>query len=151
MYIPLQGVIRSLPPGTRTRRKLEDISSLHVVSFFNSPRNSIIIYIYIHINKLAIQHISTIFNGNTFPNPPFFLRQISGVVYHYTHKYLYTRCIYIPLKEESPPEFASSFIHGENGGTLGMVPLIINPIYTLYSGYLLGFIGYIPRVPPFFL
>ena len=24
-----------------------------------------------------------------------------------------------------------------------MVPLIINPIYTLYSGYLLGFIGYI--------
>ena len=34
-------------------------------------------------------------------------------------------------------------IHGENGGTLGMVPLIINPIYTLYSGYLLGFMGYI--------
>ena len=34
--------------------------------------------------------------------------------------------------------------HGENGGTLGMVPLIINPIYTLYSGYLLGFMGYIP-------
>ena len=26
----------------------------------------------------------------------------------------------------------------ENGGTLGMVPLIINPIYTLYSGHLLG-------------
>ena len=26
----------------------------------------------------------------------------------------------------------------ENGGTLGMVPLIINPIYTLYSGYELG-------------
>ena len=26
--------------------------------------------------------------------------------------------------------------HRENGGTLGMVPLIINPIYTLYSGYL---------------
>ena len=25
-----------------------------------------------------------------------------------------------------------------------MVPLIINPIYTLYSGYLLGFMGYIP-------
>ena len=24
-------------------------------------------------------------------------------------------------------------IHGENGGTLGMVPLIINPIYTLYT------------------
>ena len=29
-------------------------------------------------------------------------------------------------------------IHRENAGTLGMVPLIINPIYTLYSGYLLG-------------
>ena len=27
--------------------------------------------------------------------------------------------------------------HGENAGTLGMVPLTINPIYTLYSGYLL--------------
>ena len=25
--------------------------------------------------------------------------------------------------------------HGENGGTLAMVPLIINPIYTLYSGW----------------
>ncbi len=30
------------------------------------------------------------------------------------------------------------YIHGENAGTLGMVPLRINPIYTLYSGYLLG-------------
>ena len=30
------------------------------------------------------------------------------------------------------------FYHGDNGGTLGMVPLIINPIYTLYNGYLLG-------------
>ena len=28
--------------------------------------------------------------------------------------------------------------HRENGGTLGMVPLIINPIYTFYSGYLMG-------------
>ena len=28
--------------------------------------------------------------------------------------------------------------HRENGGTLGMVPLIINSIYNLYSGYLLG-------------
>ena len=27
--------------------------------------------------------------------------------------------------------------HGENAGTHGMVPLIINPIYTLCSGYLL--------------
>ena len=31
-----------------------------------------------------------------------------------------------------------TFNHGENAGTLGMVPLIINPIYTLYSGYLMG-------------
>ncbi len=30
------------------------------------------------------------------------------------------------------------FIHRENGGALGMVPLIVNPIYTLYRGYLLG-------------
>ena len=29
-------------------------------------------------------------------------------------------------------------IHGEYGGTLGMIPLITNPIYTLYNGYLLG-------------
>ena len=29
-------------------------------------------------------------------------------------------------------------VHRKNGGTLGMVPLIINPIYTLSSGYLLG-------------
>ena len=44
--------------------------------------------------------------------------------------------------------------HRENGGTLGMVPLIINPIYTLYSGYLLGIspfkglqqLGYHPNV-----
>ena len=44
--------------------------------------------------------------------------------------------------------------HRENGGTLGMVPLIINPIYTLYSGYLLGIspfkglqqLGYHPKV-----
>ena len=32
-------------------------------------------------------------------------------------------------------------LHRENGGTLGMVPLTINPIYTLYSGYLDVFIG----------
>ena len=31
--------------------------------------------------------------------------------------------------------------HRENCGTLGMVPLIINPIYTLYSGFLYVFIG----------
>ena len=30
-----------------------------------------------------------------------------------------------------------SFYHRENGGTLGMVPLMINPIYTLCRGYLL--------------
>ena len=53
--------------------------------------------------------------------------------------------------------------HRENGGTLGMVPWIINPIYTLYSGYLLGIppskgllgglkqLGYHPRVPAFSL
>ena len=29
-------------------------------------------------------------------------------------------------------------IHRENGDTLGMVPLIVDPIYTLYSWYLLG-------------
>ena len=27
-------------------------------------------------------------------------------------------------------------VHRENGGTLGVVPLMINPIYTLYSGYI---------------
>ena len=31
-----------------------------------------------------------------------------------------------------------TWIHGENADALGMVPLIFNPIYTLYSGYLLG-------------
>ena len=36
---------------------------------------------------------------------------------------------------------AGVFFHRENGGTLGMVPSIINPIYTLYSGYLGVFIG----------
>ena len=30
------------------------------------------------------------------------------------------------------------YYHRENGGTLGMVPLIINPIYSLYTGYLSG-------------
>ena len=35
-------------------------------------------------------------------------------------------------------------IHRENGGTLGMVPLITNPIYTIYSGYLLGIYGISP-------
>ena len=55
--------------------------------------------------------------------------------------------------------------HRENAGEkVGMVPFIINPIYTLYSGYLLGISllfraswgglnsqGTIPRVPPFSL
>ncbi len=36
---------------------------------------------------------------------------------------------------------SSLFFHRENDGTLGMVPLIIKPIYTLYSGYLDVFIG----------
>ena len=39
-----------------------------------------------------------------------------------------------------------SFIHREHGGTLGMVPFVINPIYTLYGGYLLG--SYIPMIHP---
>ena len=55
------------------------------------------------------------------------------------------------------------YIYRENGGTLGMVPLIINPIYTLHSGYLLGIspfkgllgglkqLGYHSRVPQHFL
>ena len=55
--------------------------------------------------------------------------------------------------------FRLHMFHSENGGTLGMVPLIINPIYILYSGYLLGISqfkgllsglnssGTIPRVP----
>ena len=42
--------------------------------------------------------------------------------------------IYVPFVDEQQ----SVRIHRENGGTLGMVPLIINPIYILYSGYLLG-------------
>ena len=39
---------------------------------------------------------------------------------------------------------ATTVIHMENGGTLGMVSLTINPIYTLYSiGYplLKGYLG----------
>ena len=40
----------------------------------------------------------------------------------------------------SPLELWAALHHRENGGTLGMVlvPLIINPIYTLFSEYLLG-------------
>ena len=33
--------------------------------------------------------------------------------------------------------FCCCLNHRENGGTLGMVPLVINPMYTLYSGNLL--------------
>ena len=36
------------------------------------------------------------------------------------------------------------YTHRENGGTLGMVPLITNPIYTIYSGYLWGIYGISP-------
>ena len=48
----------------------------------------------------------------------------------------------VPLLLETPI-FSKFFIavNRENAGTLGMVPLIINPIYTLYSGYLDVFIG----------
>ena len=53
------------------------------------------------------------------------------------------------LEERETPEVGGSTWriipglvgHRGNGGTLGMVPTIINSIYTLYSGYLLGFIG----------
>ena len=39
--------------------------------------------------------------------------------------------------------------HREIGGTLGMVSLLIKPIYTLYSGYLLGTPRiYHPKGPP---
>ena len=48
------------------------------------------------------------------------------------------------LQSVESAEKLASDIHRENGGTLGMVPLIINPIYTLYSGYLLGISRYIP-------
>ena len=56
-----------------------------------------------------------------------------------------------------------TFVDRENGGTLGMLPLTINPIYTLCRGYLLGIspfkgllgwltqLGYHPRVPAFSL
>ncbi len=68
-------------------------------------------------------------------------------------------CIY-PL---GPVTVTNRIFFFENGSTLGMVPLIINPIYTLYSGYLLGIspfkgllgwlkqLGYHPRVPAFSL
>ena len=46
--------------------------------------------------------------------------------------------------EKKSPFSNKSKDHREIGGTLGMVPLIINPIYTLYTGYLMVFIGYIP-------
>ena len=35
-------------------------------------------------------------------------------------------------------EWCWGSVHRENGGALGMVPLIINLIYTLHSGCLLG-------------
>ncbi len=43
-----------------------------------------------------------------------------------------------PQQKFTAFSIGGSMLHGENAGTLGMVPLIINPIYTLYSGYLLG-------------
>jgi len=68
------------------------------------------------------------------------------------------------LTLSNPGERAlNPYLHRENGGTLGMVPLIINPIYTLYSGYLLGIppskgllgglkqLGYHPTIPAFSL
>ena len=38
----------------------------------------------------------------------------------------------------SIPGVTCTYTHGENGGTLELVAVIINPIYTLYKGYLLG-------------
>ena len=47
---------------------------------------------------------------------------------------------FTPLSQEIAGHIEGSWwlIHRENGDTLGMVPLIINPIYTLYSEHLLG-------------
>ena len=44
----------------------------------------------------------------------------------------------IPAMNEALQHHGEIQDHRENGGTLGMVPLIINPIYTLCSEYLLG-------------
>ena len=52
--------------------------------------------------------------------------------------------LYRPLQKFQGLVQLPYICHRENGGTLGMVPLIINPIYTLYSGYH-------PRVPAFSL
>ena len=46
-------------------------------------------------------------------------------------------CLAVWLKNQGI-DLGVAGIHREIGGTLGMVPLIINPIYTLYTGYLLG-------------
>ena len=53
-------------------------------------------------------------------------------------KDLSPRWSFVRIGELSSCRFPKNKSHRENGGTLGMVPLIINPIYTLYSRYLLG-------------
>ena len=56
--------------------------------------------------------------------------------------YLIMGVLYVKLAHESSPASLhcskQTKNHRENGGTLGMVPLKINPIYTSDSGYLLG-------------
>ena len=41
-----------------------------------------------------------------------------------------------PMKFQYYVHYQVCYCHTENGDTLGMVPLIINPIYALYSGYI---------------
>ena len=59
-----------------------------------------------------------------------------------TWKFIFSR-VSLKMMLANSISFRCSFFfnHRENGGTLGMVPLIINPVYTLYSGYLDVFIG----------
>ncbi len=40
-----------------------------------------------------------------------------------------------PLFQREQKQETLNNTHRENGDALGMVPLMINPIYTLYSGY----------------
>ena len=102
MYIPLQGVIRSLPPGTRTRRKLEDISSLHVVSFFNSPRNSIIIYIYTYKQTCNTTYFHN-FQWKHLSQPPIlFKTDFRGGISLYTQIFIYKVYLY-PIKRRISP------------------------------------------------
>ena len=77
---------------------------------------------------MVINHVSV----TSWDDPPSIIGFLEGVV---------IPRIFPKVPQSSQTE---SLGHGENDGTLGMVPLIINPIYTLYSGCLLGFMRYIP-------